>query len=1021
MGQKLVVGPINQGLRKDVKPFNIDNDNFPQLINAYQWRGRVKRKRGTELLGRLKRHFDSTNVSYTPGGTVPYTITLNGSGEGNLISDSYTNGTSSFSLQTNGNIVPNTVTVTDTVSAITYTDNGDGTFSPSGSINYATGLIIIAAAATHAITAVFDYFPDLPVMGLRDFDGANFAFPGTLGFDTTYSYNLLTAPLYPIYDVSFYKNPSTGDYPGYTEKTNITPTTWNGQTYQQFWTINYQGALWATNGVTVPFNPANVGMQYQPISLVDNITAGPPAVADLTIANHGLVVGDFLFINEIVGVTGINYQTGYITAVVSPNKVTVEFPNATLGGVYSRGGIAQYLTNRSDSTKDCLRWYDGDPTSAAGTLLNGHLGWVNFAPPLSEGVFSIADEPEQIYYLVGAKIIFPFKDRLVFFGPVIQTSSANSQVYLKDTIIYSQNGTPYYTASFTSTNDYPLNPTEPGYVPILVPQGQSSSPVSYWEDVSGFGGFLDSGLDQAINTVDPNEDVLIVGFDRFQTRLVYTGNDLLPFNFFTINAEYGSGSTFSAVTLDKGVVTMGSRGFLITSQVESRRIDLDIPDDIFQVNYLNNGRERVCAQRDYISEWIYFTYPVNTSNAIYPTQTLQFNYRDNSWGMFFESYTSYGLFRKQTGFVWSTVGFTFPTWAEWNQPWNAGTSTALQPLVIAGNQQGFVLIRNQGTGEGNSLYIQNISNSTVTSPSHSLNSGDYIVISGCLGTVASEVNGKIFSIANVTTDTFELDPMIFSGLTYLGNGVIKKMYVPFIQTKQFPLDWADGRKVRIGPQRYLLTRTANAQVTLLIFLSQNGDTPYNDSPIVPNPDSWNKSLVYSTVLYTRPENYIQACNNKTLGNIGNGFVLLFAFNYNQIFQLNNQSFVPGSVYVNVGDGFATFTDNGQGGFTITGFGVGVGSTINYDSSIITLQFSVPPANASTVTNFNYYVNNIQSPTAGSQREIWHRLNTSLLGDTVQIGFTLSDAQMRDENLNNQFSEIELHSAILEINPSSLLA
>ena len=45
---KIVVGPIPKGLRKDVEPFNIDNSNFPVLLNAYQWRGRVKRKRGTQ-------------------------------------------------------------------------------------------------------------------------------------------------------------------------------------------------------------------------------------------------------------------------------------------------------------------------------------------------------------------------------------------------------------------------------------------------------------------------------------------------------------------------------------------------------------------------------------------------------------------------------------------------------------------------------------------------------------------------------------------------------------------------------------------------------------------------------------------------------------------------------------------------------------------------------------------------------------------------------------------------------------
>ena len=38
MAQKSVVGPINKGLITHREPFVIDNDSFPVLQNAYQWR-----------------------------------------------------------------------------------------------------------------------------------------------------------------------------------------------------------------------------------------------------------------------------------------------------------------------------------------------------------------------------------------------------------------------------------------------------------------------------------------------------------------------------------------------------------------------------------------------------------------------------------------------------------------------------------------------------------------------------------------------------------------------------------------------------------------------------------------------------------------------------------------------------------------------------------------------------------------------------------------------------------------------
>lgn len=922
MGEKIVVGPVNHGLRNDVTAFVIDNDSFPTLINSYQWRGRLKRKRGTSLLTRLQRFFNSASTAY--GNITSFNLVA---GAGNLLT--------AFSLQANGNIIPGSVTLTDATTGNVYTDNSLGILTGipagTGTINYATGAITIAGGGADLITTVsFFYYPDLPVMGLEDITITNTQFPGTIGFDTKYSYNIQTVFPYAAYDVSFYKNPAADptNLPGYVPKTVETPTSWNGQDYQQFWTTNYQNGFWATNGINVPFSITNIGMQYKAITGVAIIGAGPPAIANLTIVGHGLVQGDFLFINEVGGITGINYQTGYVIAVIDANTVQVEFPNATLGGAYTSGGIAQYLTNRADPTKDSLRFYDGDPTNGSATApaLTGVNGWVNFAPPLSNLNYSVAELPLAKYYLVGARMIVPFKDRLLFLGPVVQTSAANSQVYLQDTIIYSQNGTPYYTASFTGDPGLANTP----FSPILVPIHQTATPTAYWEDQTGFGGFVSAGIEQSIISSGANEDVLIIGFTRLEARLIYTGNDTIPFNFFIINSELGTESTFSSIVLDKGVMSQGSRGFIMTSQVDSSRIDLEIPDEIFQVQRTLNGPERSTAQRDFINEWVFFTYPNGKIPTPYkfPTQTLQFNYRDNSWAIFRETYTTYGLFRKQTGFTWATVSTVYPSWESWTDPWDAGESTLLQPQVIAGNQQGFVLSKDDGTNEAISLYIQNIVGNTITSPDHCLNAGDYIVISGALGTVGSFVNGKIFQVLMTTQNTFVILPSLPAGLTYLGLGLIKRMYIPIIQSKQFPTAWSMGRKTRLGPQQYLLSKTPNSQITLQIFLSQDGTNAYNIPPIVPDANSFNNSLIYSQILYTCPES----------ANLG-----------------------------------------------------------------------LTPANT-----------NLQMPTASSQSQIWHRINTSLIGDTVQVGFTMSDAQMTDPNFTNQFEEIEIHGFILDVSPSQML-
>ena len=882
---KLVIGanqrPLSGGLSKYFTPFNIDNDSFPTLINAYQTRGRVKRKRGTAAFTQLMRYVSFTNYP-------SYDLLLN--------------------LEPNSSILPGSVVIVGS-GGTTWTDNGLGVLVRSGggsnaSINYATGLVTPNGSGSPTLnftSATFNYFPDLPVMGIRDFEQPSSNYPSNVFFDTTYAYEVQsmrsagTIP-YLAYDVSFYKNLPTGTYTGYVAKSTPTPLTWNGQNYQQFGSVNYQGAFWATNGVPVSFSGANIGMQFQVPTVITVLTT---KTVEFTIGGNPLQVGDFVFINEVIAsgtgnAQAINFQTGFVTT--AGNSFIVTFPNANIpAGTYS-GGIVQYLTNRSSTTKDCIRWYDGDPTnsSALAPSYGSSFGWVNYMPPLSLAIYSIADLPEAQYYLVGAKIVTTYKDRILFIGPVIQ-SSTGSPIYLKDTVVFSQNGTPYYTASFTGDPSLPTT----SFMSLLVPNNQSATASAMWEDQTGFGGWISSGFDQTIATSSPNQDALILGALRQELRLVYTGNDLIPFNFYLINSEYGSTSTFSAINFDEFVLTRGSRGYIRTNQVSCGRFDIIIPDEVFEINQTNNGTERVTAIRDYINEWVYFTYVSDESDTniyIYPNETLFYNYRDNTFAIFYECYTTYGTVRQTQYMTWGTVGQTFPSWSVWNEPWNAGDNQTDEPLVIGGNQQGFIVIKGEGTGEAPSLLIQSMSGVTIIANNHQLNAGDFIQITNCIGTIGQLINGFIYEVSLIQdVNTFQVSSPVPVG-TYIGGGLITRFYVPIIQTKQFPMAWEMGRKTRIGVQQYLLSTTPNSQITLYIYLSQDASDPYNDGPI-----GFDSSLIYSTILYTCPES------------------------------------------TNLG---------------------------------------LTPANI-----------NLQTPTASSQAQIWHRLNTSLIGDTVQLGFTMTTDQM----------------------------
>lgn len=1035
MGEKIIVGPVAKGLKTVIKPFYIDNDSFPNLINAYTWRGQLRRKRGTDFLCRLSRFFDSTKTVYNPVITI---LTLDGTGAGNLITGFNLN-----VLAPNASLLPGSISITGPIGPVIYTDpTQDGFLTPTGTggpntINYATGDILIPAQANQIITATFRYFTALPVMGLEDLVLEVNDTARNLSFDTVYSYEINVNFPHDSHDVSFYKNPAADatNLPGYVPKTDWTPVRWNGKDYQQFWTVNYDGALWATNGINIPFDAAtNVGMQFAGGSSTNVITYVSNTATTLTvdITNTPLVVGDFVFANEWLPLNnGLNFQSGYVTSV-TPNipgpgssQVVITFPFATILIAALTPGILQYLTNNSDPTLDVIRWYDGDPTNTSATapvFVQGK-GWVNFMPPLSEFNYSINNLPQAQYYLVGARMIVPFKDFLLFLGPVVQTSSS-LPIYLQDTVIFSENGTPYYTTSYTNSPnpliDMPTSITN-NFHPILVPTNQTAISAAYFEDQTGFGGFISAGVDGAITTVSQNEDVLILGFDNnLQTRLIFTGQTINPFNFYLINSEYGSQSTFSAINFDKFVLTKGERGFVKTSQTFCDRFDIDIIEEIFEINEADNGNERICSQRDYDNELVYFTYSAsklqtNSSDIVrsfFPNKSLIYNYREDTWGSALECYTTYGQFRPRTGYTWATIGATYASWNVWNQSWDSGKTVIRKPQIIGGNQQGFVITKNNGTGEQQSIYIQDISGNTVTSPDHGLNANDFILITNALGTVSSQVNGKIFSVQTIDLNSFFLNPVIPGG-TYLGKGVITRMYVPQIQTKQFPVAWGIARKVRLGTQQYLIEKTDLGKITLLIFLSQNSSSPFNDSFIIPNVKSINDSLIYSTVLYTCPEstNLGLTPSNVNLNSIT-------SMSQSQIWHRMNTSLIGDTVQI----GFTMSEDQmreflqTQRTFTITDATVA-------NPVVLTVNNSLSPGNMILITGvegmteLNY---------DGSQFTIYQVIDSSSTTLTIDLDGTaftpyISGGTVVQLEMPNQFAEIIIHGFILDVNPSQVLA
>lgn len=680
---------------------------------------------------------------------------------------------------------------TSGATANTFAINIDTTsYSPylaSGTVSTLTDLLTgsntiqfdPAFSGDSTVNIDIEEYMNLPVMGIEDYEiNQALAAPSNVFFDTTYAYQFDSGTK-TFFDVSFYKATKA-------------PVVWSGASYNQFWSTNFQGAFWATNSVP--------GFHVLTIS---SVTVGNPTTIT-TSTNHNLsAASDLVFINELTGAdAGLLNGMTFTATKTGANTFTV--PVNTTAKTITAPGIVQLLTRSLAGAGDGIRWYDGQnfPTE----------GWVNFMPPLSS-----ATNP---YYLTGALMIYPYKDRLLFFNCTVQNSAGNIIKYI-DMVIFSQNGTCYYANA-------PLN--------------QSSDPQAFWTSPAGRGGYARTGLNQQLVSVAPNEDLLIVGSEFRKVRLIYTNVDANPILFDTINIEFTTTATFSAISLDIGVLDIGTYGITLTTPASSARVDLPIFQQIFDdFQEQNNGYQRICGIRDWFNEYIYWSYLSSTSPTqwLFPTRTLAYNYRDRSWAYFIESYTHYGYYRPSTALTWGTYN---ATWGNASTTWGYGGSLANFPDVACGNQQGFINLKDAtGTGEAPSRYIGgitiNATNTTINSPDHCLRDGDFIYIQGLIG--IGGLNGTIQQVILIQSSPGVYDKDNFNvGIvatgTYGGGGLYTIIPDPVIRTKSFNAVWDQGQKTRFGTQRFFMTRAPEGQVSIANYVNQDYGNDINSTPVDDN-------------------------------------------------------------------------------------------------------------------------------------------------------------------------------------------
>lgn len=483
--------------------------------------------------------------------------------------------------------------------------------------------------------------------------------------------------------------------------------------------------------------------------------------------------------------------------------------NYFLFGNSPNEGVYFFVTN--------FNYNSGTPANSDPIRYYNNTTWTALTPQLDAG---------GTKFLLQCRILIPFKGRLLAFNTVEGT-----------------------TADFAGTNT--RQPQRLRFSQV----GDPTTTSAWQSDVSGLGGFIDAPTGEAIVSAVFLKDNLIVYFERSSWIIDYTGDPTTPFLFRKINNDLGAEGSFSTWSFDDYALGVGDIGFHKCNGYNTQRFDQIIPDEIFKFQNLNDGPERIYAVRDYWNELVYFTYPQEdifdegNDDQKFPNRVLVYNYRNNSWSKFSDSFTCYGYFQRSSSVTWSSATWS---WEEATWSWQGDIEKAFIPIVMAGNQQGYTLIQQDRTSNQKTLTIQDLSGSTVTCVNHNLRTGDYVVIENVIGTTISPVQ-DVYQIQSVTdSDNFVINAT-FTG-TYLGGGEITVLQNFRVATKRFNPFLNIRNTARLTEVDFFLDRTDNGEFEVQMLIDENTSLPMPTfSPFDPTRRMALPANRQNNIVLTRPE------------------------------------------------------------------------------------------------------------------------------------------------------------------------
>lgn len=816
----LKITGMSSGLVESREEFLLPDDAYPKLRNAYVWRERIKRKKGCLLLGRLRRDLPAVNWfkssasiwSFTIKTQRGYIFTADNANPGK-VTTTYPHG-----LTTGDQVIISGITGATGYNNVNFTITIVDDYSFTVGVNaaafgvYISGGTFVSNRASSEVNSSF--------------------VPGTLIFTigaitfTDQGDGTLTSPT-----------------PGNSGKINYATGVIE---------LTHTGGIGANTTIAVSYYPALPVMGIR-LRELTNTSINQTVFFDQTYAyvyNSGTrVFQEFIpgtqwnIEGEGVDGTSFFWSTNYwVSQTTIPGTATAFFTTSNQKLFWETNNTGQFGVNADPPRMtDGIKWYpfynDTTPTLTPWAQINAVAG------------------PTPVY-LVNFLSMLPFRGRMVTFNTWEGTNATNAANF-SNRIRWSTIGNPFIP--------YSAGPPATG---------------SWRDDIRGQGGFLDIPTSEDIVSVGFVRDNLVIYCERSTWQLRYTGRSIAPFQIERVNSELGGSGPFSAIQFDTSLVGIGDKGIVECDSYKSNRIDIKILDFVFEIQNENNGPTRIHGSRDFINRLAFWNVPLSSeydaripsASRIYPNIRLVYNYENDSWATFTDTYTSLGTFQPTSSRTWLTTPLP---WIKCNFSW-IGTQARGQPDIVGGNQQGYIEYLDEQTVNDVSLAITAIQPNTttatvITCPNHNLKTGSVINISGIIGAPYSNLNGGIFAI--ILGDNSNADPankfrlMKFNSSDgqfsipqvddpagdYIGGGQISIRDNFSIVSKKFNfLD--EGQSIQMGYLDILLDATEISQpgaISLRIYLDYNNSKasnipPQNEHPANSDPDLFFNSVIPTT-------------------------------------------------------------------------------------------------------------------------------------------------------------------------------